>query len=141
MAGGFKKGVSGNPAGRPRCIKDRRTALRALLEPHAETLVAKAVSLALEGDTTALRICIDRLIPSMKAKDDRVELDLLEGSLSERGNAILNAATRGELTPDQTVTLMQALATQARIVEVSDLEERLQRLEEHYGNTKGRPKK
>ena len=65
MAGGFKKGVSGNPAGPPRDIKDRRTALRALLEPHAETLVAKAVSLALEVDSTALRICINRLIPSV----------------------------------------------------------------------------
>jgi len=59
----YQKGHSGNPAGRPPGLPDKRTVLRELLAPHAEALVAKVVALALAGDTAALRICIDRLIP------------------------------------------------------------------------------
>ena len=39
----FKKGQSGNRAGRPKGIKDRRVKYRELLEPHAQALVKKAV--------------------------------------------------------------------------------------------------
>ena len=59
----FKPGQSGNPAGKPKGVKDRRTELRALLVPHAQELIDKVVALAKAGDTTALRILIDRLIP------------------------------------------------------------------------------
>ncbi|MGH8625106.1 MAG: DUF5681 domain-containing protein [Gammaproteobacteria bacterium] len=59
----WKQGQSGNPEGRPPGAKDKRTALRALLTPHAQELVMRAVELAKSGDTTALRLCLERLIP------------------------------------------------------------------------------
>ena len=65
----FKKGESGNLQGRPKGIKDRRTEFRELLEPYAPALVNKAVAMALKGDSTALRLCLDRLIPPVKAVD------------------------------------------------------------------------
>jgi Family of unknown function (DUF5681) len=65
----FRKGQSGNPAGRPKGIQDKRVNLRKLLEPHAEALVEKAVALALEGDTTALRLCLERLVPAYRAQE------------------------------------------------------------------------
>lgn len=80
----FKPGQSGNPAGKPKGAKDKRTALRELLLPHAADLVKKAVDMALAGDATALRICIDRLIPAAKAKDSPITLDGLSGSLGNR---------------------------------------------------------
>jgi hypothetical protein len=129
MSGRFTKGESGNPAGRPKGIRDRRTALRALLEPHADALIAKVVSLALEGDTTALRICIDRLIPSLKPQDSAVELGVLEGRLAEQGAAVLKGALAGRISPDQAGALMQALAAQARIIDTSELLQRIERLE------------
>lgn len=67
----FVKGKSGNPLGRPKGVQDKRTILRSYLEPHAEALINKAVSMALDGDTTALKLCLERLIPSMKS----VEVD------------------------------------------------------------------
>lgn len=63
----FKKGQSGNPSGRPKGTKDKRTELRELLRPHAPVLVEKAVEMALDGDTTALKICLDRIIPAMRS--------------------------------------------------------------------------
>jgi Family of unknown function (DUF5681) len=133
MSKRFVKGESGNPAGRPKGIPDRRSAVRSLLEPHADKLIAKAVSLALEGDTTALRICLDRLLAPLKSKDAAVKLDPPGGTLAEQGQAILSSVASGDLTPDQGATLIQAIAAQARIVETCELEARIARLEEHRG--------
>ena len=128
----FIKGKSGNPSGRPRGIQDKRTALKDLLTPHAPDLVSKAVELAMQGDTTALRMCIDRLIPPLKAQANQTQLDA-SGSLSERGEAILKAITVGELDPATGNSLIGALATQAKLLEVTTIEERLSALEERNG--------
>ena len=128
----FATGKSGNPSGRPRGIQDKRTALRGLLTPHAPDLVAKAVELAMQGDTTALRMCIDRLIPSLKAQATQTSLDA-SGSLSERGESILKAIAAGELDPATGNSLIGALATQAKLLEVTAIEERLTALEERNG--------
>ena len=127
--GKFSPGRSGNPAGRPPGLEDKRVALRALLEPHAPRLVEKAVQKALKGDTTALRICLDRLIPPVKARYETVSLPL-GGTLADKGNAVLDAAARGELSPDELSMLMQAISAQAHIVKVDDLERRVTELEE-----------
>ena len=126
----FKKGHSGNLKGRPKGIPDKRTALRALLEPHAEALVKKAVRLALDGDTTALRLCLDRIIPTIKAKDEPVMLGSLKGTLTEQGQTIIQAMGNGALAPTEAATMLQALATQTRITELEVLEQRLRTLEE-----------
>src|SRR5687768_6523834 len=53
----------GNP-GRPKGCRNRATlAALALLEGEAEALARKAVELALAGDTVALRLVLDRLLP------------------------------------------------------------------------------
>jgi hypothetical protein len=131
---GFRKGVSGNPAGRKLGSSDRRTELRELLRPHAAELVQKAVSLALAGDTTALRICVDRIIPTIKAKDAPISIGGLSGSLAEQGQAVLAAMAAGSITPDEANAVMQAIAAQVRIVEADELEKRIAALE---GNNNG----
>ena len=128
----FSKGKSGNPSGRPKGISDKRTVLRELLTPHAPDLVAKAAELAMQGDTTALRMCIDRLIPPLKAQATQTQLDT-SGTLSERGEAILKAITAGELDPATGNSLIGALATQAKLLEITAIEERLTALEERGG--------
>jgi hypothetical protein len=103
--------------------------MRELLEPHAEELVAKVVEMAKSGDTAALRICIDRLIPPIKARDEPVAAPGLAGSLGDQGRAVLDALGAGTLTPDQAATMLTAIATQARIVEVDEIEKRVTALE------------
>lgn len=126
----FKRGKSGNPAGKPRGAKDKRTALRALLEPHTAKLVRKAVTLAMKGDTTALRICIDRLMPPLRAKDAPMHLSGFDGTIAQQGQRVVQALATGEISPDEASAVMQALSAQARIVEVDELEQRVKRLEE-----------
>src|ERR1700693_659671 len=58
----FTPGASGNPDGRPKGSRNKSTlALEALLDGQAEALTQKAVELALAGDITALRLCLDRI--------------------------------------------------------------------------------
>lgn len=125
----FKQGQSGNPDGRPPGIRDKRTALRELLLPHAEALVSKAVEQALAGDASALRICIDRIIPAAKPRDEFVQLPALEGSLADNAKAVVTALSAGDLSPDEASTILGAFATQARIVEVTEIEKRVAALE------------
>ncbi len=129
----FKKGQSGNPKGRPKGIKDRRVKYRELLEPHASELVKKAVELALAGDTTSLRLCLERIVPSIKSQDEPVKLGELEGTLPEQGAAIVAAMGAGQVSPSEAAVMLQALAAQARIVEVDDLEKRVTVLEDKNG--------
>ena len=125
----YRKGQSGNPNGRP---KGAGTAakVRALLEPHAPRLVDKAVQLALGGDTTALRICIDRLIPAMKLRDEPVILEGFEGSLTEQGQAVIKRMGEGSIAPGDASEMLRVLASQARIAEIDELEQRVNALED-----------
>ena len=60
--GTFAKGNAINLAGKPKGPRHKTTlAIEALLEGEAEALTRKAVELALEGDVTALRLCLDRI--------------------------------------------------------------------------------
>lgn len=125
----FEKGKSGNPKGRP---KDSRTAeLRSMLEAHAAELVERAVQLARQGDTTALRLCLERILPPLKAREGSVTVSGLggAGSLAGQGRKILAAAATGEISPAEASTLMQALSAQARVFETDELERRISELE------------
>ena len=65
----LEKGRSGNPAGRPPGTGKRATqAMQLLLDAEAQALTRKAVELALDGNTTALRICLDRIGPPRRER-------------------------------------------------------------------------
>ena len=132
MATGFKKGRSGNPAGRPKGIQDKRTILRELLDPHAAKLVSKVVDLALAGDTKALRICIDRLIPPLR--EDRLTIEL-PGIGDSVGCAaaqakIVAAVAGGDLLPGEGERLSSMVENQRRSIESEDFTKRLAAIEE-----------
>ena len=126
--GRFKPGVSGNPKGRPR---KATTELEKALRKHGAELADKLVALALDGDTTALKICIDRIHAPLKPQSAPVELELPEGAgLAEQGREIVAAVGRGEVSPDMGTQLLNGLGSLARIVELDELEKRIQALED-----------
>jgi hypothetical protein len=83
----FQQGQSGNPSGRPKGIMDKRAELRELLVPHSKDLIAKLVELAKSGEPTALRLCIERLLPRIKP-DDSIYFELPEGRLDTGDNML-----------------------------------------------------
>jgi hypothetical protein len=134
----FKKGQSGNPNGRPKGAIDRRLALRKILEDKSEELVKKAAEMALGGDAQVMRACLERLVPAYKSKDAAVVIDgPITGTLTEMGQKVMAALSSGELTPDEASILMQTISSQARIVEVDELERRLKTLESKIGGKNG----
>lgn len=113
----FETGQSGNPAGRPRGTADRRTELRRLLEPHAEQLIAQAVAMALSGDATALKMCLDRICPVLKPTSEPVTLTMPTGTLSDQAAAVFSAVVAGEITTEEAAALAGILANTARTQE------------------------
>ncbi len=129
----FKKGKSGNPRGRPKGIKDRRVLHREFLESHAKDLMKKAVEMALEGDNTALRLCLERVVPAIKSRDEPIELGELKGSLTEQGTQIMEAMANGKVSPGEATSMLQALSSVARVTELDELEQRIKALEARAG--------
>jgi methylmalonyl-CoA mutase cobalamin-binding subunit len=121
----FKKGISGNPKGRP-----PGSGLRQLLVPHAPALVNKAVELALDGNETALRICVDRILPALKAESLPVTMSGIEGTLAEQGAGVLRALVLGGITPDHGIRMLQVMQALASVEATTELEERIAKLEE-----------
>src|SRR5687767_7129662 len=90
----------GNP-GRPKGCRNRATlAALALLEGEAEALARKAVELALAGDTVALKLALDRLLP--KGRAVRLDLPLRTlADLDQATEAISGALAEGTVTLDE----------------------------------------
>ncbi len=121
----WQKGVSGNPKGRPPGQRNKRTELRGLLEEKAPELVGKAIQLALSGDATALRLCLERVLPALRSTDIPAALPDLSGSLTDQGQAVLEALGSGDLEPEAASTIKGTLAAHARLVESDHLEKRV----------------
>ena len=129
----FPKGTSGNPAGKPPGAKNRTTlAAQSLLDGEAESLTRKCVDLALTGDTAALRLCMERLVPPRKERP--IELPLSTPKTAEEVSAalaqVIAAVAEGTITPGEGQSLAGLLELQRRSIEDADLESRIKRLEE-----------
>lgn len=122
----WKKGQSGNPGGRPKGAKNQKQGLFKSKEP---ALQQKLIDMALGGDMAALKIIADRIWPRIRPQALPVKVKAKSADLASQGAAIIDAALAGKLTPDVLRDLLGALADQARLVEFSEIEERLQRLE------------
>ena len=130
--GTFPKGKSGNPAGRPKGSRHKATlAMEALLAGEAEGLTRRAIELAQEGDTVALRLCLDRLMPVRKDRPVPFALPPIESTadLTKATAALLEAVAKGELTPSEAAELGKLVDAHVRAIEVTDLHDRLTRLE------------
>ncbi len=126
----FKKGKSGNPSGRPAGATDRRRILREQILSEMPGLIAKAIEQAKSGDTVALRLLIDRALPPLRAElPEQHLLSLNEEGLAPLGRAVLGAMARGEISPDVGRTVMEMLSVQSRLIETSELEQRISQLE------------
>ena len=127
----WKKGQSGNPTGRAKGSRNRATvACDDLLAGEAEKLTRKAVELALGGDTVALRLCLERVVPVRRGAPVRLELpDGSNGNPSTYAHAVLEAATSGNLTPEEAASMMGVVEAYRRALETGELMERMNRLE------------
>ena len=123
--------ASGNP-GRPKGARHRATqAIEAMLEGQQQALTQAAINKALEGDVTALRLCLDRIAPARK--DAPVSFDLPDietaADAANAARAILKAVADGDVTPMEAATVMAVFEQFRRTLETTELERRLAALE------------
>jgi hypothetical protein len=129
----FQKGRSGNPAGRPPGTRNATTVLaEQLLDDEAERLVRVVIDKALAGDLTALRVCLDRIVPPRRDRAVRFNLPKISsaGDVIKAMAAVLAAVARGELAPAEAAELSRLIEGYAKALEASKTERRLQFLED-----------
>jgi uncharacterized protein DUF5681 len=127
----FKSGRSGNPSGRPKGIKDRRTLFRDMVEPSCPQLVQKAVDMALEGNEQMLKLLLDRMLPA-KPKDEPIDIDLVTDSSLAKAKQIFAALSHKKITASEAATLLSAVVDETKIIATEDLTQRVQELEQLF---------
>ena len=130
--------TAGNP-GRPKGARHRATlAAEALLDGEAETLTRKAVELALDGDTTALRLCLERIAPPRKDAPVRFELPRIQTAAEapRAMAAVVEAVETGELTPGEAQTVAGVVEAYRKTLETAELEARVAALEAGHGKAR-----
>ena len=129
-AGQFTAGNSGRPKG----SRNKATlVIESLLQGQAEALTQTAVTKALEGDSIALRLCMERIAPAPKDQPVSFILPKMQSALdaSKAAESVLTAVSEGELTPIEATRVMALIDSYRRTLELTDIEERLQALEEN----------
>ena len=119
--------------GRPKGARNKATlAVEKLLDGDAEAITRKAIEMALGGDGPAIRLCLERLLPARKDSPVVFALPRIETAMDAvtASSALLSAVATGEVTPEEAGKVMGLLTAHKQLVEVCDLEARLQRLEE-----------
>ena len=126
------KFASGNP-GKPKGARHKVTrAVKELLEGQSEAITQKAIDKALEGDATALRLCLERIAPARK--DSTVQFDLPPindaSEAAQAAQAVLQAVSEGNVTPLEGAAVMGLVESYRRTLELTEFEQRLRDLEE-----------
>ena len=123
--------AAGNP-GKPRGTRHKATrAALALLDGEAEALTRQAVTMALEGDGAALRLCLERIAPPRKDAPVAFTLPPMQSAAdaAKAAGAVLDAVADGDLTPTEGAHIMGLVETYRRTLETSELEARVAALE------------
>jgi len=129
QAGRFRKGRSGNPAGRPLGARNATTmAAEALLEGEAERLTRKCIELALAGDTVALRLALERICPPRRDRAATFALRPIHSArdAAEAQSDLADAVSSGIITPAEAAEISKVLANAAKAYEIAEMAERTQ---------------
>lgn len=124
----FRKGESGNPAGRAMGSRNKATLLaEAMLEEESGSLTRAVIDRALAGNATAMRLCFERLVPPQRERPVRIDLPSIAG-IGDAGSAIgaiVAAAGAGVISPADAGELARAIDVLVRAAEASEFDRRL----------------
>lgn len=132
----FQPGKSGNPKGRPKGSRNKASiAVDDLLEGQADKITQKALEMALNGDTVALRICMERICPPRKERPINIDMPLLKtaaDTVSAMAH-LIEQVCAGDITPEEAAKVGSLIEGQRRLFETEELERRIQLLENTAG--------
>ena len=120
----FVKGESGNPAGRPPGSRNTKTLLReAMLDAEGDDLTRQLIASAREGDRTALRLCIERVLPRGANRPIEFELPRVDSAAAARQAVadIVTAMGKGQLAPREGNEMLRAINLGAKIIATAEM--------------------
>lgn len=127
---GFMPGVSGNPSGRPKGTKAKKTLIAQEFEKDGSKVARVVIDAALAGDITAANIVLQRLAPALKVRAEKVQFELdSQAPLTHQAGQVLAAVALGEIDPDTGQVLINCISAFAGLRQVDELDERLRALE------------
>ena len=103
-----------------------------MLEGEAERLTRKAVELAMVGEPTAMRLCLERILPACRDRTVKFPLPPIESAsdIAAAMKAVTSALADGVITPGEAATIAAVVDTFVRAIETSDFDRRLKELED-----------
>ena len=140
----FQKGQSENPTGRKVGSKNSLTLMReVLLEGEPEAIMRRAIDGGLKGEEVPLRLCLDRIWPRLRPREEPVEFELPPinsvHDLLPALSAIAAGVASGELTPEQGGHLSLLVHRWTEAVQVVDFDARLKKIEEAMARQQAAP--
>lgn len=118
--------------GRPPGSRNKKPfALDRLLAEHADSIGRKCIVMALQGDPTGMRLCMERLGAPQRETHVRLKMPTAETAENVRQAlaSTIAAVTGGQLAPSQGELITRMLEVQRSGIESADLEARLEKLE------------
>jgi hypothetical protein len=90
-------------------------AVEALLDGEAEAISRKLIEKALEGDTTALRLCLERILPPRRDRPVAFDLPKIETAADalKASASVLASCAAGGLSPGEAAEIMALLSIHA----------------------------
>ena len=134
--GKFAQGRSGNPKGRPTGARNKATLIaEKLLDGEAKEITNTCIAMAKAGDSTALRLSMERLLPPRKGRPVCVKLPQIGGAMDivEAHAAVLAAASSGNITLEEASMLSSLIDGCRKAIELTEIEQRLIDLEKGLG--------
>lgn len=134
----WKKGQSGNPAGRPPGSRNKAiVALEAIFDEAGEEIANKVLDLAKNGDLGAIKLALERVLPPRRDRPIAFELPPIEfaADLAHASAALIAGVAAGEISPSEASDISKSMRTHVRVVETKLFEERLRQLEARLNGT------
>lgn len=119
--------------GRPKGSRNRaKSPGQDLLQEYELPLMRKCVGLAMQGDPSAMRICMARISPARVDAFIRMSLPPIKtaGDVGKAAEKVTQALGRGKITPTEGGKVMSILASRSKIIETVQLDGRIAKLEE-----------
>lgn len=131
--------VVGN-SGRPKGSRNKATiAALSLLEGEAEVLTRMAISMALSGDSNALKLCLERILAPRRANPVVFDLPRLESAAdaTRAVSAVLESVSLGEIAANEGRLIVDIVDRYCRTLEAVEFEDRLAILESKLSKASG----